>query len=320
MISAFINLVLVAGLATGTTPKVDVAVRPVIEVASAQVSLGDVATVRCSDAQKSARLKRSPLCTAPLAGKSVRISRDQIRISIRRQGLEDRAINLICPADITVTRASTRVSGQALFEAARDYAASFCNWPGAVIIEPVRLAHDQVVPTGKLDIRVRSGMQKPRRGINNIPITLVVDGKTCRNVNVPIQIRVFAQALTSTQLIARGTALSAANVTLKQTEITNMPDDIILDSAEESTIAAIPIAAGVVIKHNWITQPSVVKSGDNVVVVVNGTAITIRDKGIASQDGRIGDRVKVKLAGDSRDVRGTVTGPGLVEIEISKRS
>jgi flagella basal body P-ring formation protein FlgA len=100
---------------------------------------------------------------------------------------------------------------------------------------------------------------------------------------------------------------------------TLQPDDIVLDSAGEGIVAAIPIAEGVVIKRNWITQPPVVKSGDNVIVVVNGTNITIRDKGVAGQDGRIGDRVKVKLAGDSREVRGIVTGPGLVEIEISRR-
>ena len=71
--------------------------------------------------------------------------------------------------------------------------------------------------------------------------------------------------------------------------------------------------------RSWVSAPPAVRSGDQVLVVVSSGTVRLTDRGVAAQDGCIGDRIKVRLSGESREVRGTISGPGLVEIFIGRR-
>jgi flagella basal body P-ring formation protein FlgA len=296
----------------------DVMVRPTSEVAAVNVTLADIASVQCADEALAAKLRTIPICPSALPGKTRVLAREQIIIALRRQGVSDDSVNLLCPGQVAVTRSSSVASGQALFEAAREFALRDSGWPGTVTVEPVRIPPDQVVPLGKLELRVRPGAQNLRKGRNSLPVESVVDGQVYTTTHVSILVRVFAPVLVAAQTIPRSTQITAANSALRDREITTLGNDIVLESPTAGMVAAVPIPEGAVVRKAWISAPPAVRSGDAVTVVVDGSCVRVTDKGIAAADGRPGDRIKVRLTGDVREVRGTVVGPGLVQILIDR--
>jgi flagellar basal body P-ring formation protein FlgA len=312
--------VLIAFPAFAGAPQATVMVRPASDVAAEDVTLQDIAAVQAEDEALADKLGATSICRSPLPGKSRRITREQIIIALRRQGLPDGSVNLLCPPEIGITRSGTIVTGQALFEATQQFATEAGNWPGSIVVESARLPADQTVPSGKLKIRVREGAIKLRKGRNSIPVEVVVDDKVYTTTHISVLIRVFAPVLVSTGSIARTTEIDSSNSEMQEREITNLPEDLVFELPSTGAIAAVPIAEGSVIRQNWTSEPVAIRSGEPVTIAVVGDSVRITDRGAAISDGRPGDRIKVRLLGDVREVHGTVVSPGLVEIQIGRRN
>lgn len=60
--------------------------------------------------------------------------------------------------------------------------------------------------------------------------------------------------------------------------------------------------------------PMLVQRGEYVQVAIVGPRFTIQYQAVATESGRIGDRVRIKLAGGNRVVVAVVSGPGKVQI------
>lgn len=315
IIVALIALPVMAGATAA-----DILAQPSPEVAEAEIMLSDIAKVQSSDAALAKKLASTLICPSPLPGKNRVITRDQIIIAMRRNGIDDRSINLVCPVQLSVKRTASLVTGKALFDTVQEYLAADSSRVGTITVEPVRLPVDISAPTGSLKIRVKDTYQKTPKGRASLPVEIVVDGRVYTTVNVSVTVRVFAQVMVAAKPISRAEAITSENVTFENREITTLPGDLVTDQPQTSVTAALPIAQGSVIRSGWLAEPPVIKAGDAVTVVVSGETVRVADKGIAAMDGQKGDTIKVRLLGDVREIRGTVVEPGLVEIKLSRRN
>ncbi|MCL6518709.1 MAG: flagellar basal body P-ring formation chaperone FlgA [Armatimonadetes bacterium] len=301
------------------TPQLTIQVRPSCEVESQTITLGDIATIKVDDQAFAEKAKKTVICCSPLPGKSRELTRSQITTALRRVGLWSNSIVFLCPDLVSIKRRALLVTGEMLFDAVREYVSKKEDLPGVASAEIVRLPTDQEVPIGKLELRVKSS-NKQLKGRVNVPIEIVIDGRTYRTVYVPALIKVIAQVPVATKTIAKDEELDASNISLEERDITNLPNDIIIGKPEAGWSACVPIPQGSVLRRGWIASPPVIKSGDAVIVFVNNGAVSVSDKGVAVQEGRIGDRIKVRLFRDSQEVRGTVTAPGIIEISLDRRT
>ncbi|MHB0912629.1 MAG: flagellar basal body P-ring formation chaperone FlgA [Armatimonadota bacterium] len=272
------------------------------KVSAGYVTLGDI-----SDAPES--LREARICSSPLPGKSRELTKDQIASALLAAGIKE---SILCPAEVRVTRTASTLTGQAIFEAARDHVLSGV-WRGAVTVEPVSLPPDQTVPEGALEIRAKPGAEI-RKGQNTLPMQIVVDGAVYRTVYARVLVRVLAQMPVAKEPIARGAELSAANTEMRECDVTALPEGPC--GPVIGCIAKVSIPGGSVIRQQWITEPSAVRFGDTVLVVLQSGTIRITEKGTAICDGSIGESIKVRLMSDSRLVQATVTGKGIVSISM----
>lgn len=316
LIIALISLPVMAGAA----PLADVLAQPAPEIAGAEIKLADLAKVQSNNADFAKKLESVPICPSPLPGKTRAISRDQIIIAMRRQSIADNTVNLVCPAQIIVKRSASLVTGKAIFDAAEEYILKNTPWPGTVTVEPVRLPADISVPVGSIELRARNNFRKPPKGRTSLPVEVLVDGQVYTTVHISVVVRVFARVMVAVKPINRTEIISTDNVAFEDREITNLPEDLMTDLPSTEIMANVPISQGAIVKKGWISEPPAIKSGDSVTVVVSGNTVRVSEKGIAAGDGRKGDRIKVRLLGDIREVRGTVVEPGLVEIPLSRRN
>ena len=319
ILSAIALLILAITLA-GAAALPMITVRPECEIAGSNCTLGDLASVQSADAELTQRLKSILVCPTPLPGKTRMVTRDQIVIALRRGGVNDQSVQLLCPAQVNVRRGQSVVTGLALFEAAKTFAQSGVSLSGTVVIEPRRLPADQIVPAGSPELRIKAGARGPRKGQNSVPVEIVVDGQVYRTVMVSVMVRVVAPVLVATKTISKSEPISSANTALQERDITTLSSDVMLEAPNADWTASVPISEGAVVRGQWVAAPAAVKSGDSVLVVVESGGVRVTEKGTAVQDGRLGDRIKVRFVGDVREARGIVAEPGVVKISIGRRT
>lgn len=295
---------------------VELCVRPSSEVTGSTVTLGDIATVQTETKEMADRIKRITVCSSPLPGKSRVVSRDQVITALKRSGIYD-SIQLLCPQCVNVSRSCTTVKGDVIFEAVRQFVLNAQAWPGTVSVEPIRLPTPEIVPVGQLELRVKPGPRAIGRGRHYVPVEILIDGQAYRVVTVPVLIRMIAKVPVSSRAIARNELLDPSNTAWEEREVTLLPDDIVIGELASTWMASAPIPQGVVLRRQWLSEPPVIKSGNEVEVVVTSGAVRVTDKGIAIQDGQIGDKIKVRLQRGSQEIRATVKGPGMTEISIA---
>ncbi len=313
-------IAILAASAVVSAPLVDVMVRPMTEVSTTDVKLGDIAVVKSKNAALATKIAEISVCAAPLAGRSRVLTREQLLVTIRKYGIADGTVGLLCPAQATVSRAVSRIPGQALFDTVREFVNANKTWTGNAEVESVRLPNEQVVPTGPLEIRVRDNGSKPRKGRASFPVDILVDGQVYSTLYIAVNIRVFAPVVIATQPIARGGVIDSSNSALDTREVTTASEDALSQMPVDGSTATQSIPVGTVVRRSWVTEAMAIKAGDKVTVVVRGDTICISDKGVAAADGRPGDTIKVKLSGDLREIRAKVVESGLVEIRLAKRS
>ncbi|MDI6827747.1 MAG: flagellar basal body P-ring formation chaperone FlgA [Armatimonadota bacterium] len=294
-------------------------VKPVCEVEGQIVTLSDIATIQGENKQFAENLKKATICSAPLPGKIRELTRAQIITALRRSYVLDDSIVFLCPELISVKRRASIVTGDMLIDTVRKHVSARNDQRGIVSVEVIRTPPEQEVPTGKIELRVKE-LNRQLKGRVNVPVEIVVDDKVYRTVYVSVLIKVIARVPVTTKAIAKDEELGASNISLEERDITNLPSDIIIGELEAGLSARIPIPQGSVLRQGWVSSPPVIKSGDSVIVVVNNGAVTVSDKGIAVQDGHIGERIKVRLFGESREVHGIVSAAGIVEISLDRRT
>ena len=183
-----LTLILILGLVTAVSaaPEVTVVVKPASEVAGEKVTLGDIASIKEADAEQADRLKSIGVCQSPLPGKSRKLTDDQVVTALRRAGILPESAGLLCPPEIAVVRTSAVVGGLDLIEAVRKHVLAANSWAGTVSVEAAIRPADQVVPTGKLDLRIKAGTSAVRKGRNSISVEIVIDDKVFRTVQVSV--------------------------------------------------------------------------------------------------------------------------------------
>jgi flagella basal body P-ring formation protein FlgA len=300
-------------------PKITVIVRSGTEVAGTTVILSDIASVKSNDKSLTEKLKHTEVCASPLPGKMRKLARAQVMTSLRKTGIDDKDISLLCPESLSITRSSMEITGQALFDAAKDYAMSAHNLPGTVYIEPVRLLPTQQLPVGKIELKAQP-INSIRKGQNSIAVDIVLDGKTERRIYVPILVKTLTKVLIATKPISKNEELTSDNTALEDRDITTMPYEAYTGELDNGTQASMPIAQGAVIRKQWICEPVMVHSGDNVIVVVQSGGVRISDKGTAAEDGHAGQLIKIRFSDGKREIRATVIEPGVVQISTGGRN
>lgn len=305
-----------AGAATIPT----VMVRPDSQTSGLYTSVGDIATVRCSDKALAGMIRAAQVCSSPSPGRVRTLTRLQVTIALRKIGLTDKTVQLLCPQQVSISRAASTVSGQAIAEAAKQYAIASREWTGTVTAETPRLPEDVTVASGKTEIRVRDGVWRMHPGQNSVPVQISVDGKALRTVAVTVYIKMVAKVLVATQTIAKSGSIDRTNTKLQDRDVTSTPADVLTDDKTDGLVAALQITSGSVVRRSFVIQPTAIKSGDSVIIVVQNGGVRVSQKGVAMQDGRVGDTIRVKLDGSSNDVRAVITEPGLVTIQIGRRT
>lgn len=148
-------------------------------------------------------------------------------------------------------------------------------------------------------------------------VELYRDGQMVERGSVSLDVRRYADLLVPAQNIKRHEALRPDMFVRKRFDVTSFPNEMLADTAQlDGCRAAQNLAAGRQIPLRRIEKIPDVEYGRPVTIVGSSRLFDVRVRGTALENGIVGQTIRVKNDDSKKILTGTVTAPGVVEIDI----
>ena len=297
-----------------------------VGVARADVSLGDIASVRSTDFQAIKRLVALPLGPAPRTGESTQLSRAELLRWIQlRTGLDPRQIQWEGVGVTHLHRDSSEIQGAQLTEVATERLRGWLDGHStrAEVVETAA-QRDIAVPLGQRTLRARPiPAEAPLARRMVVWVDVWVEDQFVRTVPVGFEVTAYGQAYVAAGDMPAGARFDPLALKVREVELTGRPAPPLAPPFAPRVAAADPgdarqmrrpVAAGQVLTRLDVESQPAVTRGDWVALSVRSGSIEMESRVEALQNGRVGQTVNVKTSKSSAPILARVVAPGQVEI------
>ncbi len=149
-----------------------------------------------------------------------------------------------------------------------------------------------------------------------VRVRLAVDERTVGEWNLPVQARLWNDALVALQPVARGQTLNLSPFGLRRTDFIREKDAVPADTALDGLAVTRPLAAGTVLSWRDIGRRALVQRGSRIEVVAGQGALTVTMKGVAMQSGALGETITVRNPESRRDFSAVVTAENCARVSF----
>lgn len=136
-------------------------------------------------------------------------------------------------------------------------------------------------------------------------------------IYIPVEIHAYAPVLTTSQPLAMGTVLGAADLVLSKREISQYRSGVYTNKQDLiGMVLKRPLAAGSVITPRAVAPKRLVKRGDPVIIMAQTAGMTVRVQGKALMDGTNGEMIQVRNTRSGKKVVAEVIAPSTVRVKM----
>ncbi|MBC5816417.1 MAG: flagellar basal body P-ring formation protein FlgA [Candidatus Eremiobacteraeota bacterium] len=171
---------------------------------------------------------------------------------------------------------------------------------------------DQTMPAGRIAMQAGTPLVNP--SYINVPVTLTIDGKFSRSVYVGYRMQQYMNQAVAARDIAPGTIVSEEDVKMARVAFVGRQPNSTDVLIGRRVIAAFVKGQSIFIDSTSVDQ--IVKAGSSVIMTVRDGGVALTADVIARTSGGLGDQVIVYNPLTNKQLSGTVTGPGRVELEL----
>jgi flagella basal body P-ring formation protein FlgA len=287
--------------------------REQVSAKSASLVLADIADLSGADEGLTAQLARTPMGSVV----DVRLlSRSEVLSRIQSVVPRPGAV-LLAGAEATRVTVATRTPEAAELAAIlKAHLAAVSPWSEAEIeIRAIDNLQGIILPQGDVQLRI-AGRGMPanlKSALMSLEATL--EGKVLRAYWVKADIRVRARVVQVAKPVAYGVALRAEDLRETVCEIEDARADYVRNSGEAVGMTAKrALAPGDLLNRNWLNENRLVRNGETVRCLEQSGGIRITTLARALQNGKLGDRIRVRNIDSDRTITAVVTGQGEVRV------
>lgn len=130
-------------------------------------------------------------------------------------------------------------------------------------------------------------------------------------------VEVWVSTVVSSKALSKGEILTKEELAFHKKPFTRLPSDAVFN--EEEVIGKelkTSLRPGEVIRRSYLNEPLVIKRNQEVLIVAKSRNLLVKAKGKALQEGRLGDRIRVKNISSKKEIWGRVISPNEVEVML----
>ena len=135
-------------------------------------------------------------------------------------------------------------------------------------------------------------------------------------IYVPVNVTVVAPVVVSARALSNGRVLSAEDVSLQQLDLTQLPSNVLTEaSAAIGQTLSTGLAPGYPIRQDMLRAPLVIRQGQSVRLVAEGSNFGVSAEGKALGNATAGQMVQVRT-GNGQTITGKARADGSVEVKF----
>ncbi len=283
-------------------------------VQSNLLTLGQVSVVR-GDPALVAAAAQIGLGQLSTPGQKAILDRPTILSRLAAEGIPAPQVRLTGAEAVTVHRFQKTISAEEFIEMGKTFLRQRPPSPSISAMIPTVKPKELILPGQVADLQVTPRyVRTAARGYVAVQIVVTADGKECGVREVPFRLKYQGHRVVTLQEIPEGTALTPENVKVETVE---------LDQPEPAhwkppygLVAVRKLAAATEVRGdmtNTAEAPVVVLRNEAVVIRIQRPELVITAMGVALQEARAGEYIKVRNVDSSRVVLCKVNTDGTVE-------
>lgn len=265
-----------------------------------------------------ARLGSVELGPSPLPGNTRKITADYVRLRLRQRKFDPSVLAEDSSQECQITRASQTVSADRFIDCAIDFLKAQID-PGEdrLVIEPITRPQSRTLPAGTLKLVPELAGESTLSAIRGVTVHIQIDGESCGQVSLMLQIRRYAQVTVASKRIAHGELLTKENVKYVEKDRLSLPQDTFLQADSlEGLSATQVITEGMPITKQNAAEPPIIHRGDAITLQAKIGGICVTAPAIAMEDGRTGQMIRIKNTISNRECIACVKDSKTTEIPL----
>lgn len=171
------------------------------------------------------------------------------------------------------------------------------------------------IPSGKSQFEVAPITDGGRTGRRAFRVSLFVNGKFIRTVNIVAELKAKARVVIPSRWIQAHEVIQSKDVTSAVVNLPSLTHDFFLNARLVLGKQVLrPLPPRQPIRKLALEDPPQIKKGDRVMIEVRQGGLLVQTVGLAKAEGKTGETIPIKNQNSGREVLGRVVSAGLVQV------
>jgi len=246
---------------------------------------------------------------------SVELPAGYIRARLRLKGVPVDKLNIKIPDVVKVKREGIRISRKDLEAIARHCIKRNNPWGRDLKIVEIKATKEVLLPKGKISYWCQ--LNGSPVGNFSVPIIFKLNGEIVSRTWVMAKTRLVIPVVVAKYPIKRGEIITSEKLKIVKKDISALPKGMFVKKEEViGKKAKTNISVGRIIYKAMVEVPPVIKRGQRVMIVAESDTLKVTAPGMAKQDGRVGEVIKVENLLSKKIVSGTVVDSQTVRVKF----
>ena len=318
LLSLLILLGMMQSLACAEENFITISVYDACNINGPDVLLGEIAQISGADNGRIEELRKVKVANAATPGNELVLTSELFGIRISAANVDLSGIAWNIPPNITVRTNSQTIAGAALVEVAKDFVFGQLDLSKAsrtFAVEAASTPKDCVVPLGNIRYKVELSYGVRYNAPTNVNVLIYLDDALYTKAMFRMDVTMQEPVVMTTRSMMKNELITAGDVHLVTVDTSRLPAGYLTDlNAAIGLVVKRNINMGVPLAKSLLAREIIIKRSDIIDIVskVNGVEIIVQ--GIAMQNGREGDKIRVKNTLSNRIVAGKVLDEKTVQV------
>ncbi len=171
------------------------------------------------------------------------------------------------------------------------------------------------LPGGRLQVDVLPAV-KNIIGSRHFTLIYRIEGRTVKSVTVRGKLLVKADVVVAQRALTRGSLVRREDVSLARLDVSRIREPIFSLDNVVGKLVVRNVRVGQAVEQKNVEIPPVVSKGGFVKIIARRGSMLLTAVGIALEDGKMGDVIRVQNNSSKKIVMAEVVGPDQVEVEF----
>ena len=289
-----------------------------VSISSEKIYLADLVDLSDLNEELVQRLERVVVGSAPLPGRSRRVSRSLIVTRLKKENLEDK-LTLSGEGGVEVVREYNSISGSMIAELLKQFAYdNFISEVKEIRIEVLNRPNDIIIPSFSTSISFEMPKGVIKQGRSIIYVIVSSESGYTKRIPITVNVRTFEDVLISKHQLNRNSDLKAEDVKVELRETTRARSNKYITSIED--VKSMSLVRGVsmnkILRLDMFRIPPLITRGSQLDLMIITKNIVIRTKALAREEGQLNDIIEVQPLPTGNKVRAKIIDRTTVVVEI----